>query len=122
MPAIRVIVTISAPSAEAAEEALKQRVEICKRTEAEEDGCLQYEVFQSKLRPERFMLVELWASKESFDKHSRLQQEHAKTAPADGSRPLSASVEMYRQALYVRVDGIWQAADSAERMESILWQ
>jgi quinol monooxygenase YgiN len=122
MAAVRVIVSVTAASTEAADEAIRQRVEVCKQTEPEE-GCLQYEVFRSVMRPERFTLMELWASKALFDKHWRLVQERdrakAPAPPAAGApRP---TVEMYKQTLFQRVDGIWQAADQDERMETIRW-
>jgi quinol monooxygenase YgiN len=126
---VRVLVTVTAPNVEAAEAALAERVELCKRTEAEEEGCLQYEVFQSKLHPNRYVLCELWTNKAIYDKHWNLQTERQKSAPpkpppppsAPGEPARSATVEMYVQKLYQNVDGVWMAADPAERGETIRW-
>ena len=123
MSLVRVIVSITAASAEAADEAIRQRVEVCKRVEAEEEGCLQYEVFRSVMRPERYTLIELWASKAIYDKHWRLSQERNRAKPPAPPAPDAPppTVEMYKQTIFQRVDGIWQAADAAERMETIRW-
>ena len=126
---VRVLVTVTAPNPAAAEEALAERVELCKRTEAEEEGCLQYEVFHSALHPNRYVLCELWTSKAIYDKHWNLQTERQKSAPpkppppppAPGEPARSASVEMYEQKLYKNVDGVWMAADPGERSETIRW-
>ncbi|GEM_PF-1765095 len=122
-PAVRVVVSVEAASEQAADEAIHKRVEVCRRTEAEEEGCLQYEVYRSALHPERYVLMELWASKAMYDKHWRLQQEREKVNPPSppvpgGKRP---TVEIYRQTQFQRVDGIWQAADPEERTETIRW-
>ena len=122
-PAVRLVVSVEAASAEAADEALRKRVEVCRRTEAEEEGCLQYEVYRSALRPERYILMELWASKAMYDKHWRLQQEREKTNPPPPPVPGGKwpTVEIYQQVQFQHVDGIWQAADAEERTETIRW-
>lgn len=122
-PAVRVVVSVTAPSVEAADEAIRKRVDVCKRTQAEEEGCLQYEVYRSALRPECYVLMELWASKTCYDKHWHLQQEREKANPPPAPTPggVRPTVEIYRQTLYQRVDGIWQAADPDERMDTIRW-
>jgi quinol monooxygenase YgiN len=123
MSAVRVIVSVTAPSVEAADEAIRQRVEACKKIEATEEGCLQYEVFRSVMRPECYTLMELWASKAVYDKHWSLVQEREGAKPASPPPTGSArpTVEMYKQTIFQRVDGIWQAADADERMETIRW-
>ena len=123
MALVRVIVSVTASSVEAADEAIRQRVEVCKRVEAEEEGCLQYEVFRSVMRPECFTLMELWASKAIYDKHWRLVQERDAAKPPSPPAPGAPrpTVEMYKQTIFQRVDGIWQAADEDERMETIRW-
>lgn len=126
---VRVLVTVTMPSAEAAAEALAQRVELCTRTESGEEGCLQYEVFHSALHPNRFVLCELWASKAIYDKHWRLQQEREKNGPPKpapvpslpGQPARSATVEFYKHDLYQNVEGVWMPADSAERSETVRW-
>lgn len=124
MSRVRVVVTINAPSAEAAEAALEGRIVLCKRTEAEEEGCLQYEVFRSAMRPERLMLVELWESLAIYDRHWHLQQERERVnplpPPGTPGRPVSV-IEFYKQAIYGRVDGIWQSVDPEDRCETVRW-
>lgn len=123
MSAVRVIVSGQAPSAEAADDLIAKRVEVCKRVQAEEEGCLQYEVYRSAMRPDCYVLMELWASKALYDKHWRLQQERERANPPPPPAPGAprAVVEMYRRTVFQRVDGIWQAADPEERMETIRW-
>jgi quinol monooxygenase YgiN len=118
--AVRVLVTITAPDAAAAAAAFAERVEVCRKTEADEEGCLQYEVFASQQHPERFVLCELWSSKAIYDKHWRLVTERRKKSPPPPSA-LSMSVEMYEQRVYQVVDGTWMAVDPAERSETIRW-
>jgi quinol monooxygenase YgiN len=127
--AVRVIVTVTTPSVAAADAAIADRVELCRRTEAEEEGCLQYEVFRSALRPERFVLCELWSSREIYDKHWNLQQERERAAgpkpppaPAQpGEKPRTSTVEFYEQRIYKNVDGVWMAADEALRSTTVRW-
>ena len=125
---VRVLVTISHPSPAAAEAMLAQRVEACRRAEAEEEGCLQYEVFHSRLHPEKTVLCELWASKAIYDKHWKLQQEREQAAPPKppeppkpGEGPRRVSIEFYEQRVYQNVGGTWMAADPAERSETVRW-
>jgi quinol monooxygenase YgiN len=125
---VRVLVTVTAPSAAAAETAVADRLDHCRHAEAEEEGCLQYELFRSAMHPNRFILCELWASKAIYDKHWRLQQEREKAnppkpppPPGPGESPRKATVEFYVQQVYQVVDGIWTAADPAERSETIRW-
>ena len=126
--AVRIIVTISAPSAEAAAAGVADRVELCKRTEAEEEGCLQYEVFQSAVHPERFILSELWANRAVYDKHWKLQQAREREnpkppppPPVPGAPARRSVVEIYEQQIFTVVDGIWQSATESERSETIRW-
>lgn len=123
MTQVRVVATVEAKSVQAADEAIRKRVEVCERVQAEEEGCLQYEVYRSVARPERFVLLELWASKALYDKHWHLQQERERANPPPPRGPDVARgvIEMYRQEIFQRVDGIWQSADPEERMETIRW-
>ena len=125
---IRVLVTVTHPSPEAAEAMLAERIELCRRAEADEDGCLQYELFHSKMHPNRTVLSELWADKAIYDKHWRLQKEREKAAPPKppippkpGEEPRRVTVEFYEQRIYQNVDAVWIAADPAERSETIRW-
>ena len=38
----------------------------------QEPGCLQYEAFQSKLDPDRFVMIEHWTDKEALAAHLKL--------------------------------------------------
>ena len=118
MPQIRVIVSMTAASAQDADELIRQRVAICEQVEAEEEGCLQYEVFRSSMRPERYMLVELWADKAVFDKHAKRVR---KEAGASSVPKPKSNVEMYQVQHYAKLDGVWQAADPDDRMDAIRW-
>jgi len=126
--AVRVIVTITAPSAEAAAAALAERVDLCNRTEANEEGCLQYEVFHSAVHPERLLLSELWSNRAAYDKHWQLQQERERANPKPppppappGAPARRSTVEIYEQTVYKVVDGIWQTADESARSQTIRW-
>lgn len=125
---VRVLVTISAPNAQAADAAIADRVEHCRRTEAEEEGCLQYEIFRSTAAPNRWVLCELWSSKAIYDKHWKLQQEREKLDPPKpppppnpGDPPRRSTVEFYVQQTYTVVDGVWTAADAEDRSDTVRW-
>ena len=125
---VRIIVTISAPSAEAAAAGVADRVELCRRAESEEEGCLQYEVFHSAVHPERFVLCELWADRAVYDKHWNLQQQREREnpkppppPPAPGESPRRSTVEIYEQQVYRNVDGVWMPADEHQRSTTIRW-
>jgi quinol monooxygenase YgiN len=127
--AVRVLVTVTTPSAAAADAAIADRVELCRRTEAEEEGCLQYEVFRSALHPERFVLCELWSSRAIYDKHWNLQQLREREAgpkpppppPEPGQPARRSTVEFYEQHIYRNVDGVWTAADEELRSTTVRW-
>jgi quinol monooxygenase YgiN len=124
--AVRIIVTIYAPSADAAAAGVAERVELCRRAESEEEGCLQYEVFHSAVHPERFVLCELWADRAVYDKHWNLQQQRERDRakpppPAPGVPGRRSTVEIYEQHVYKNVDGIWMAADEHQRSTTIRW-
>jgi quinol monooxygenase YgiN len=128
--AVRVIVTVTAPSADAAAAAVADRVALCRRAEAEEEGCLQYEVFHSAVHPERFVLCELWTDRAIYDKHWRLQLEREKSQPPKppppppepGAPQRRSTVEFYEQAIYRNVEGLWMPADETKRSETVRWQ
>ena len=127
---VRVIVTVTTPSAEAADAAVAERIALCQRTESEEEGCLQYEVFRSAVHPERYVLCELWENREIYDKHWKLQQEREKNAPPKSPPPPSApeapqrrgTVEFYEQHLFRNVEGVWMPAEAEFRSETVRWR
>lgn len=56
-----------------------------------EPGCLQFEVFQSGLNPDKLVLLELWADQAALDVHSKLNATRAAIpdglrAPGDAGR------------------------------------
>jgi len=94
MAGVRLVVQITAESAEAAEEQLKGRVERCRKTEAEEEGCVQYEIFRSAMRPNHLVLLEHWESQEALDKHLQLLRSGG-GGPRPGSQGATTTMELY---------------------------
>jgi len=70
MSGVRLIIQFTADNAEIADKAIAQSVERCKRVQ-QEPGCLQFEVFRSALRPETYVLLERWESKEALAVHAQ---------------------------------------------------
>ena len=94
MAGVRLIVQTIADSAEAAEEQLKARVERCRKTEAEEEGCIQYEIFRSAMNPNKLVLLEHWESQEALDKHLQLLRAGG-GGPRPGAAPANNVLEVY---------------------------
>ncbi len=70
MAGVRLIIHFTADSAEIAERAIQAAVERCEKAQ-QEPGCLQFEVFRSALRPERYVLLEHWESQAALEVHAR---------------------------------------------------
>jgi quinol monooxygenase YgiN len=68
---VRLVVTINAAPGKGAEfaRAFKPRCEESRK----DAGCLQFEIFQSVLDPDKFTLIELWESQAALDAHAKLQ-------------------------------------------------
>jgi len=68
---VRLVISIDAAPGKGAEllQAMKARCEVS----AKDAGCLQFEVFQSALNPDRLALLELWESQAALDAHAKLQ-------------------------------------------------
>jgi quinol monooxygenase YgiN len=49
----------------------------------QEPGCEQYEVFQSVLDPDKFVLLERWSDAEALAVHSKLNQTRPPVAPPE---------------------------------------
>ena len=64
------IVQFTADSKEIADKAIEEAVERCKRVQ-KEPGCLQFDVFRNALRPEQYVLLEHWESKEALAVHAQ---------------------------------------------------
>ncbi|HVB15646.1 MAG TPA: putative quinol monooxygenase [Stellaceae bacterium] len=69
--AVRLVVTINAAPGKGAEfaAAFKPRCDESRK----DSGCLQFEIFQSVLDPDKFTLIELWESQAALDAHAKLQ-------------------------------------------------
>jgi quinol monooxygenase YgiN len=68
---VRLVISFTAEPGKGAElaQAMKERC----ITSAKDDGCGQFEVFQSALNPERFCLLELWEDSAALAAHAKLQ-------------------------------------------------
>lgn len=119
MSGVRVIVNITMESPAAVDAAIEGRIERCKRVEATEEGCLQYEIYRSALRPEKLALLEHWSSLEIYDRHwtSQVTREGL-PARRPGSK---SAAEFYPHDTYEVVDGIWVPAEAGRRTETIRW-
>jgi quinol monooxygenase YgiN len=115
---VRLIVNVNLESAAAVDQALGKRIETC-RVRAQEEGCLQYEIFRSAVNPEKIVLLEHWASREMYDKHwtSQVAREGLPPARPGGG----AAVEIYPYQRFQIVDGIWVPVDGAMRSTTIRW-
>jgi quinol monooxygenase YgiN len=69
--AVRLVVTFNAASGRGAElaQAMKTRCEVSR----EDQGCEQFEVFQSVSDPDKLVLLELWKDQAALDAHAKLQ-------------------------------------------------
>ncbi|HTZ38081.1 MAG TPA: antibiotic biosynthesis monooxygenase family protein [Stellaceae bacterium] len=68
---VRLVIQMSAAPGKgsALAQAMKARCEVS----AGDKGCLQFEVFQSALDPDRLTLLELWEDQAALDAHAKLQ-------------------------------------------------
>ncbi len=67
---VRLVVTITAAPGKGGElmqEFRKRCAEV-----AQEPGCLQFEIFQSGLNPDKLSLLELWADQAALDEHAKV--------------------------------------------------
>ena len=79
---VRLVISIDAAPGKGAElaAAMKGRCEVS----AKDAGCLQFEVFQSVLNPDKLALLELWEDQAALDAHAKLQA--ARPPVPDGLR------------------------------------
>ena len=70
--AVRLIINITAAPGRGAELAAAYR-ERCLDVQ-KEDGCIQFELFQSTLDPDKLVILEHWASDEALAAHSELNK------------------------------------------------
>ncbi len=69
MSGVRLVIQFTAETPEIADKAIESAVERCKRAQ-QEPGCQQFEVFRSALRPEHYVLLELWESPDALAVHA----------------------------------------------------
>lgn len=95
-----------------------------------EAGCEQFEDFRGLEYPENTVLMEKWATAESYDIHwlNRLLQRQGlgHGAPAPGSPPFrrrfgQPGAEWYPHCYYTLIDGVWQPERPELRMVSVRW-
>ncbi|HEX4196165.1 MAG TPA: antibiotic biosynthesis monooxygenase family protein [Caulobacteraceae bacterium] len=89
--AIRLIITIGAAPGKGAELAAAFRAR-CEEV-GREPGCLQFEVFQSVLDPDKLTLLELWEDEAALEAHARINATRAPFPP--GLRSGTAEREDY---------------------------
>ena len=76
---VRLVVSINAEPGKGSELAAVYRdrcAEVMK-----EPGCMQFEVFQSAVDPDRLALLELWADQAALDVHARVNATRAPLPP-----------------------------------------
>ena len=76
---LRLVISLNAAPGKGAEfaEAFKGRC----REVMTEPGCLQFELFQSALDPDRFTLLELWEDEAALEAHGRMNATRAPLPP-----------------------------------------
>lgn len=92
MAGVRVVVQFTAESAARADELVSGLAERSQAVQ-KEPGCIQFEVFRSVLRPERYALIELWESQEVLDERNR-----ARGGPPPSPEGVTRAIEYYPHA------------------------
>ncbi|RLA06160.1 MAG: hypothetical protein DRQ54_06995 [Gammaproteobacteria bacterium] len=119
MAGVRVVVTINFPNGEVADQAVAGMVE-ANAPIREREGAVQYEVLRSAENPGKVVLMEHWASRELYDKHWTKQMAGG---PPDLDPSWEPSIEFYNYQEYaIDDDGVWIAADPADRNSTIRWK
>ncbi|MBS0643136.1 MAG: antibiotic biosynthesis monooxygenase family protein [Acetobacteraceae bacterium] len=84
---VRLVVTISANPGRGAELAAVFRARCAEVMK--EPGCLQFEVFQSQLDPDKLVLLELWSDADALAEHAKVNTTRPPLPPglrADGGQ------------------------------------
>jgi quinol monooxygenase YgiN len=76
---VRLVVTINAAPGKGGELAQAFRGR-CNEV-MQEPGCLQFEVFQSALNPDKLALLELWQNQAALDVHAKVNETRAPMPP-----------------------------------------
>lgn len=85
---VRLVITMAAAPGKGAElaQAMKARCEVSMK----DQGCEQFEIFQSALNPDRLALLERWSSQAALNAHAQLQRARPPLPPGlrlgDGER------------------------------------
>jgi quinol monooxygenase YgiN len=77
--AVRLIITLTAAAGKGGELAAAFRTR-CEEV-AQEPGCLQFEVFQSALDPDKLTLLELWEDDAALAEHAKVNATRAPMPP-----------------------------------------
>jgi len=93
---IRLIVNITAEPGKGDELAAAYRAR-CQDV-VQEPGCLQFEIFQSAVDPDRLVLLELWQDQATLDVHFGVNATRAPLPP--GLRAPGSTRENYEQRLH----------------------
>jgi quinol monooxygenase YgiN len=72
---VRLVVTITAAPGKGNE--LTQAMKARCADSSKDAGCLQFEVFQSALDPDKLALLELWEDQAALDAHAKINQTRA---------------------------------------------
>jgi quinol monooxygenase YgiN len=93
---LRLVITINAAPGKGGEfaAAFKGRCEEV----ATEPGCLQFELFQSALDPDRFTLLELWEDEAALAEHAKMNGTRAPLPPGLRGPPGAREDYIYAKA------------------------
>jgi quinol monooxygenase YgiN len=122
---LRVVISVSYPTVEQANQELDQLRAFMPFT-LKHRGCLQFEAFQSITEPRNIILLEMFESLAAYDEHhrSRLSGRDAGTLPPLSERWMKGMregtiAEFYRHDLYKLVDDRWVPVNQARRSATI---
>ncbi len=71
--AVRLVITFTAAPGRGADLAAAFKAR-CAEVTAQEQGCEQYEIFQSAVDPDRLVLLERWTTQADLDAHAELNK------------------------------------------------
>lgn len=71
--AVRLVITFTAAPGRGADLAAAFKAR-CAEVVQQEQGCEQYEIFQSAVNPEKLILMELWTEQADLDAHAEMNK------------------------------------------------
>ena len=89
---VRLVIEMNAKPGKGAELA-KLQASRCGEV-AQEPGCLQFEIFQSAVNPDKLCLLELWESQDALDVHAKVNETRQ---PLPGAAELRADGPVARE-------------------------